>query len=235
MNQQLVLNLPHRPALERQDFLVADSNAEAIAVLDAWPNWTDCVQAITGPKACGKSHLAAVWVMMSAAHYYDIGQLQNENLADLMDHKALVLDNLECLTPECEQALFHLINNARENGHSLLLCSRLPLEKVAVSMPDLSSRLKAIIYARMFAPCDILMSAILSKLFADRQLMVSKKVMNYMLPRLERSFFALNQIVAKIDEITLKQKRPITIPLVSDILTSLEHEKEDEKDEAHVG
>lgn len=230
MSEQFVLNLPHRTALDRQDFLIAQSNAEAISLLDAWPNWSDPVQAIIGPKACGKSHLAAVWGMMSGAYLCKSSSLTSENLADLMDKQALIIDNLEDLAQEGEQVLFHLINHARQSQKSLLLCSSLPLEQMLVKLPDLSSRLKAIVTARMHAPCDMLIAAVLVKLFNDRQLSVSEKVVNYLLPRLERSFLAVNQIVSRIDETSLQHKRPITVPIVSEVLASLEQEK----GEAHV-
>ena len=221
MNRQLIFDLPYRPALDRQDFLVAESNAEAVALIDSWPDWNDPVQAIIGDKACGKSHLAAVWAAKTRARYISASALVDDNLADLMDCSALVVDDLEKLPPTSEPVLFHMINHARQAGNSLLLCSARPLTKLPVGLPDLASRLAAIICARILPPCDVLMAAVLVKLFEDRQLKVSENVVNYVVPRFERSFFAINQLVSHIDEITLKQKRAITVPLVSDILASL--------------
>ncbi len=236
MNRQLIFDLPYRPALDRQDFLVAESNAEAVALIDSWPDWNDPVQAIIGDKACGKSHLAAVWAAKTGAHYISAGALADEktddNLADLMNCAALVVDDLEKLPPTGESILFHMINHARQTGNNLLLCSVRPLAKLPVGLPDLASRLAAIICARILPPCDVLVVAVLVKLFEDRQLKVPENVVNYVAPRLERSFFAINQLVSHIDEITLKQKRAITVPLVSDILASLG--KGDEKGKEHV-
>ena len=54
---QLTFDLPHRAALGAEDFLVSDCNVAAVKLIDAWPEWTDHVQILTGPAASGKTHL----------------------------------------------------------------------------------------------------------------------------------------------------------------------------------
>ncbi len=58
---QLVLPLETRPALGREDFIVAPANREAVAFIDAFPDWPTSVAALHGPDGSGKSHLAAAW------------------------------------------------------------------------------------------------------------------------------------------------------------------------------
>jgi chromosomal replication initiation ATPase DnaA len=238
MAEQLAFDLPYRPALDREDFLVADCNARAVSLIDTWPDGSDPVRLICGPAACGKSHLAAVWGLHHRAAIYPCSALRLDRLDALMDALmdggALVIDNLENLLPENEETLFHLINHTRQSAHdasdggagSLLLLSRQPAEQITVKLPDLKSRLSALITARMDAPCDMLMAAVMVKLFNDRQLHITDKVVQYIVPRLERSFATLNRVVSDIDKAALKGKRPVTVPLVSELFGRMETDYE---------
>ena len=70
-------------------------------------------------------------------------------------------------------------------------------------------------------PDDSLLGALLVKQFVDRQLRVGEDVVTYLVPRMERSFAAVSQIVAAIDALALEQSRPITVPLVRGVLAEL--------------
>ncbi|MBM3560518.1 MAG: DNA replication protein, partial [Alphaproteobacteria bacterium] len=59
--RQLALDLGHRAAFGREDFLVAACNAAAVHWIDLWPGWPAPGLALWGAPASGKSHLAAVW------------------------------------------------------------------------------------------------------------------------------------------------------------------------------
>ncbi|MDD9797916.1 MAG: DnaA/Hda family protein [Alphaproteobacteria bacterium] len=218
MNQQLVFDLPHRPALRRADFWVAESNKNAVALIDKWPHWDDSIQAIIGPAACGKSHLAAVWCMQSHALQVKAAELDENKLMHLMEQEALVIDALEDLQPQNETVLFHLLNHAKQTGHFLLLCSRLPLGRLIVRLPDLQSRLVSILTVHMQPPCDRLIAGVMVKLFNDRQIKIGDDVVKYLVARMERSFVSLNRLVADIDYATLADKRPVTVPLASRII-----------------
>jgi chromosomal replication initiation ATPase DnaA len=87
-----------------------------------------------------------------------------------------------------------------------------------IELADLKSRLSALVVATMLPPCDMLMRAVLVKLFTDRQLKTDEKVVAYLVSRLERSFLSLNEIVSKIDRTTLSRKVPITVPMVREII-----------------
>lgn len=67
MAEQLGLDLPSVAALGREDFLVAPSNALAMAMIDAWPNWQGGKLVLSGPEGAGKTHLAHVWAQRSGA------------------------------------------------------------------------------------------------------------------------------------------------------------------------
>ena len=59
--RQLPIEFPHRPSLDKEDFLVAECNIEAVEMIDRWPDWPYFAVCIYGSEGCGKSHLANVF------------------------------------------------------------------------------------------------------------------------------------------------------------------------------
>lgn len=214
---QLPLDLGHRPALGGEDFLVAGSNAEAVAWLDRWPDWPGHMLALYGPAGCGKSHLANVFAARSGAAVVTADSVTVESVPGLLATDLVVEDGDRGLD---ERAMFHLCNAAKEAGRHLLLTGRLAPARWPVALPDLRSRLSAAPTAEIAPPDDQLMAAVLVKLFADRQLKVGQEVIAYLLARLERSFAAARAVVASIDETALAGHRPVTLPLLRGVLDS---------------
>jgi chromosomal replication initiation ATPase DnaA len=106
----------------------------------------------------------------------------------------------------------------RQSGQKLLLMSRAPAMRLDIGLPDLASRLKALPAVAMGVPDDTLLAGLLGKLFSDRQVLVSDKVIAYLVPRIERDFSAMGQLVADIDQQALEKQKPVTVPLVADVL-----------------
>ncbi|MAM96171.1 chromosomal replication initiator DnaA [Parvibaculum sp.] len=218
MIRQLVLELGHRPASGREDFLVAPSNEAAVALIDSWPDWPDRIVALAGPEGSGKTHLAEVWRAASGAEMIAAEKLAKADIPALVAKGALILEDLATLDPAGERALFHLINLVRAEGASLLITARDPVARLPLKLPDLVSRLRALPGAELGAPDDALLSGILVKLFDDRQLRVTPQVVSYLASRIERSVAAARKIVEELDRTSLSGKRPITVPLAAEIL-----------------
>lgn len=223
MTEQLVFDLPQRVALGRDAFLVADSNAEAIALIDDAANWAQPVQWIYGPAGSGKSHLAAVLANQFCALSVPAASLNGDSevshiLAGETATEILVIDALDDMSAASEETLFHLLNQARHGGVPILLLSRNPAARLGVALPDLISRLKAIPAIRLGAPCDELVAGLIGKLFADRQLQPDARVVDFLLPRIDRDYQAMGQLVAKIDAAALAEQRAVTVPLVAKVL-----------------
>jgi chromosomal replication initiation ATPase DnaA len=214
---QLTLGLPHRPALGRDDFLVAGSNADAVAWLDRWPDWPATALALHGPAASGKTHLAQVWRHRSGA-VEAMGRLDPPALAAA---GAVVLDLDAAPGPAEERPLLHLYNLLAERRGHLLLVGREPPARWPVQLPDLSSRLSTAPAVALLPPDDELCAAVMVKLFADRQLRVDADVVGYLVQRLDRSFAAIGAAVAALDEAALAERRPITVPLARAVLARL--------------
>ncbi len=142
-------------------------------------------------------------------------QLRGSDPLDLFgDASALVLDDARNFLGD-ETGLLHLYNTAKETDRHIMLTSINPPTRWNVGLADLRSRLNATNSIGIGPPDDALISAVLAKLFNDRQLKVDNDVVAYMLARMERSFEAARRLVREVDAVALAERRNITIPLVS--------------------
>ncbi|HVJ34149.1 MAG TPA: DnaA/Hda family protein [Terriglobia bacterium] len=216
---QLALDLQFRPALGRSDFVVSDSNRDAVAWLDRWPDWPGQVLAIHGPTGCGKTHLAHVWQTRSQASFVteiDAGTLQ-PGAAVILDEPSLWSSDADAARAR-QTALFHFLNRLRELRGSLLLLHREAPARWPVSLPDLASRLAAIPAIAVAPPDDTLLAAVLTKHFADRQLAVGDEVIDFLVRHIERDFAVAAATVAAIDQAALSSRRRITLQLVRQVV-----------------
>ena len=222
--RQLVLDLPARPALGRDAFFVTPANALALAQIDAWPDWPARRMAVVGPGGAGKTHLAHVWAARAGAVVMAAGALPGFDPGGVAGDAALVVEDVGRLdefgpsdAARAEEVLFHLCNRLAAGG-SLMVSGRAAPAFWPVRLPDLASRLQAAGVARLEAPDDALLAAVLVKLFADRQISVGPELIGYLLPRMDRSFAAAEALVADLDRAALARKRPITPRLAGEVL-----------------
>jgi len=220
-HEQLTFDLGHRSALGREDFLIADSNRDAVSWIDLWPEWPAPALVLYGPAACGKTHLAAVWSAQAKATVINPEDLSTQS-ADILCARGthFLIDPVDPWIGDraAETTLFHLYNLAKENGRTMLLTMRVPPVRLSFAIPDLASRLRAAPGVAIHAPDEMLLGAVLVKMFADRQLQIGEDVLNYILPRMERSFAAARDLVEKADRQALAEKRPVSIPLIRHVL-----------------
>ena len=193
-------------------------NEDAVAWIDRWPVWPNPYLLLVGPKGSGKSHLAHVWASKSNAVFIqakDLGHLDINALNEISKNNVI----LEALAAGVnEEVIFHLYNLIKEHKTSLLMTSRDNVSDWAVQLPDLVSRLGAIQIAKIQQPDDQLFAAILLKLFSDRQIQITPEIIQYLVTRLERSFNQALNIVKSLDDLSLTEKRRITIPLIKRVL-----------------
>jgi chromosomal replication initiation ATPase DnaA len=219
--RQLALALGHAESFAREDFLGGPSNAAALALIESWPDWPGRVVALVGPEGSGKSHLAAIWAAEAGARFLAARSLADAHLPAALATGALVVEDIAAGAFE-ERALFHLINLAREDGAYLLLTARTPPGGWSTGLRDLGSRLKALPVVATAAPDDVLLRAVLVKLFADRQLAVDENLVGFVVNRIERSFAAARAVVALLDREAMRQQRPLTRSLAVEVLRESE-------------
>lgn len=178
-----------------ENFLISDSNRLAYETLRKSP-WQSYALNIHGPQGSGKTYLA--------------------NILNEIAPEALIIEDVNESIDE--QALFHLLNQVREENKYILLTSEKPLTAYDFKLPDLASRLAAVNSVAIDAPDNNLFYMLFARQFQARQLKVSDEVIAYMANRIERSFEKALEAIEKIDRLSLEQKRNITIPLVKNAI-----------------
>ena len=209
---QLALPLEQKPAFGREDFLVADCNREALDWIDAWPRWPGPLAVLAGPEGSGKTHLAHIWCRRSNARILDVHSLDLDAVAGA----PVVVEDID-RSPD-DARLLHALNRAAEAGGHVLVTARVAPGYWRGRLPDLVSRLRAAPTVEIGRPDDGLITAVLLKLFRDRQIEASGEAIAYLLRHMERSLEAVRRTVEETDRLALAERRPVTIPLLRRVL-----------------
>lgn len=217
--RQLPLDLGHGTGYSRDDLVVSPANSEAVALVDHWPNWPSPAVVLAGPTGSGKTHLASIWRERANAVRLE-GRALGENWPGLGDRPVLI-DDIDA-GPFSEHVLFHLINAVRGAGSHLLLTARRFPSAWDVTLPDLSSRLKAAATVEIHEPDDLLLSGVITKLFSDRQVEVEPHVVQYLSRRIERSLATAMRVVDRLDRMALEQKTRITRTLAAEVVSAMD-------------
>ena len=215
--RQLAFALPHAESLSRDNFLEGPANAEALGLVERWPDWPNRVMLLVGPEGSGKSHLAAIWAETAGARSTTAHALTAANVPAALATGALVVEDLNAGSFD-ERALFHLLNLAREDEAYVLITARVAPAGLPIELRDLRSRLRAVPVVQLTAPDDQLFRALIVKFCADRQMIIDESVVSYLASRIERSFAAARQAVEMLDTEALRLGRPVTRALAAELL-----------------
>lgn len=210
---QLIFDLPHRAALGAEDFLVSDCNLAAVRLIDAWPQWPDQVQLLTGPAASGKTHLVRVWQERSGAQALTPLDLDIAFIDSLPTGTPLAVEDADRAGYD-EKALFHLLNLAREKRLFVLLTAQGSPSRWGTALPDLLSRLNGVPVIEIGAPDEALLRTVMLKHFTDRQLAIDPKMLEFLAMRIDRSLAAAAAAVDAVDRAALGSGRKISRQLV---------------------
>jgi len=213
--RQLALALDHAESYAREDFLSGPCNADALALIDSWPDWPARAIALVGPEGSGKTHLATIWAAAAGARVVSAHTLAEVDIPAALATGALVVEDSTAIGDE--RALFHLINLAREEDAFLLFTARTAPSLWRVGIPDVASRLRALPVVTLHAPDDAMLRGVIVKVAADRQLMLDDAVVRYLSSRIERSFAAARAAVISLDKEALRQGRPPSRALAAEM------------------
>lgn len=218
--RQIPLDLPwpRRDRADRADFVVSESNADALGFVDSWRDWPDGRLALIGPEGSGKTHLALIWAKEAGAEFIDARALNDANVREAASLGHVIFEDCDRRVSgeDVENALFHLLNVLREQGGRLLMTARTPPSRWGIGLRDLASRLEATSVAPLREPDDDLLSQLVAKLFSDRDILVEERVAAYIALRIDRSFAAAQAAVARLDAASLEAARPISVPMVKE-------------------
>ncbi len=221
---QFIFDLAHKVSFAPEDFLVVSGNSQAVAWLERWPQWPGSGLILYGPEGAGKSHLASIWQRRSQARLLTPTDIMGDRglMTKIKPATSYLVENAEQIEgTQGERMLLHFYNWVVEHRGSMVMTAREPVAAWPLSLADLTSRLKALPQVTIAPPDDEMLGLVLMKLFSDRQLRVNEEILNYILPRIERTPRAAAQVVDALDRASLQIGRRITVPLVREILAKI--------------
>ncbi len=218
MARQLSFDLPAKTALGREDFFVSPANALAVAMISA-TSWPGNKLVLSGPAGSGKTHLAHVWAQETGGRIIQSSSLQYVQVPEL-SKTAIAVEDVPAIASDMDQqrALFHLHNLVLAEGNALLMTGRTTPKFWQLPLADLQSRVEGAHHVALDPPDDALLGAVLAKLFLDRQLNPGPDVIAYLVKHMDRSFAVAAQVVEKLDQVALSEKREITRALAVRVL-----------------
>ena len=213
---QLLLNFEYKQNFKDEDFYVSNSNYFAFNLLNTWPKWEKNFLNICGDNYSGKSHLANIFLKKFKGVKIDAHSISDENLNEIKVHENIVLENFDRNINEV--LIYSLFNLIDQDNKYLIINSRVPINEINFSLSDLKSRTKSCLFAKIEKPDDELMFALILKNFSDRQIVIDKKLIDFIIKRIDRSYDKIFEFIYKIDELSLKKKKPINLKTIKEVL-----------------
>ncbi len=213
---QLLLELDYKINFNEHDFYLSKSNSDAFNLINKWPDWSKKIINISGEKFSGKSHLANIFKLKSKALIINGNEINNTIFNKIKLYESIIIDDFE--NCDEEKLIYSIFNLIDQDNKYLLINSIRPLNEIKFNLPDLTSRSRNCLYARIENPDDELIFAIILKNFSDRQIKIEKKIINFIIGRIDRSYRKIDEFIYKIDELSLKKKKPINFKTIKEIL-----------------
>ena len=213
---QLLLKFNYKQNFNYDDFFVSKSNFFAFELIEKWPRWEKNILNIYGDKFSGKTHLANIFYNKNKGIKIYENQINNEIFKKFKLYENIIIDDFKNETEE--KLLYSLFNLVDSDNKYLLINSINPINEIKFNLNDLKSRSKNCLFAKIENPDDDLMFAIILKNFSDRQIQIDKKIIEFITKRIDRSYSKISEFIYKIDEISLKKKKPIDLKSIKEVL-----------------
>ncbi len=213
---QLLLDFDIKTNFNEHDYYVSASNYFAFNLIDKWPKWEKKILNISGEKFSGKTHLANIFKFKSSALFLKENQINDDVFKKIKLHESIIIDEFSNIIDE--KLTYSILNLVDHDSKYLLINSEIPLGEINFSLPDLVSRSKNLLHAKIDPPDDDLIFAIILKNFSDRQIRLEKKIIEFVINRIDRSYRKISEFIYKIDELSLKKKKPINLKTIKEIL-----------------
>ena len=213
---QLLLDFDYKQNFKDDDFYVGKSNYFAFELINKWPKWEKNFLNLNGEKHSGKSHLINIFLKKFNGVKINANLLNNDNLKIIKPYQNIVLENLNLNINE--KLIYSLINIVDQDSKFLIITSIHPITEMNFKLEDLQSRTKNCLLAKIENPDDELMFALILKNLSDRQITIDKKLIDFIIKRIERSYGKIFEFIYKIDEISLKKKKPINLKTIKEFI-----------------
>ena len=215
LNQQ-ILNFHHEQNFKDQDFYVSDSNEHSFSLLNSWPKWEKNFINLIGEKFSGKSHLINIFLEKYKGIKINSNDISNDFLQSIKIYENIIVEDLAETVNE--KLLFTLINTIDQDNKYLIVTSTIPIVNFKFKLNDLNSRSSNFILSQIEKPGDDLIYALILKNLSDRQISIDKKLIDFIIKRIDRTYGKISDFIYKIDEISLKRKKPIDFKIIREAL-----------------
>jgi chromosomal replication initiation ATPase DnaA len=213
---QLILDFKYDQNFKDQDFYVSKSNEFAFKLLNSWPKWEKNFVNLIGERFSGKTHLVNIFLSKFKGIKIEAKEIDNEFLKKIKVFENIIIENFNDKIDE--NLLFTLLNIVDQDNKYLILTSKNCIVDYSFKLNDLNSRSKNFLLCNIEKPEDDLMFALILKNLSDRQISIDKKLVDYIIKRIDRSYGKIFDFIYKIDKISLKRKKPIDFKIIKEVL-----------------
>jgi len=215
LNQEII-RFNYEQNFKDDDFYVSKSNKHIFDLLSNWPRWEKNFLNISGKKFSGKSHLVNIFLNKFKGIKFKAKLFNNDDLKQIKLHQNIVVEDLD---KEIDEKLFYTLFNIIDQDNKYLIVTTIdPIVNFKFELDDLNSRSKNFLLQNIEKPDDELIFALLLKNLSDRQITLEKKLIDYIIKKIDRSYDKIFDFIYKIDEISLKKKKPIDLKIIKEVL-----------------
>ena len=213
---QLIIKFDYEQNFKDQDFYVSKSNEYSFKLLSSWPKWEKNFLNLIGEKFSGKSHLVNIFLKKFKGIKINASEISNQFLKDIKIYENIIIENLDNNIDE--NLFFTLLNIIDQDNKFLIVTSVKSIVEISFKLNDLNSRSKNFLLSYIERPDDELMFVLILKNLSDRQISIDKKLIDYIIKRIDRSYSKIFDFIYKIDEISLKRKKSIDFKIIKEVL-----------------
>ena len=213
---QLIIKFDYENNFKDNDFYVSKSNKHIFDLLFNWPKWDKNFLNISGERYSGKTHLVKIFLKKFKGIILNADTLSNSDIKNVKIYQNIILDDI---SKKINEELFYsLINIIEQDNKYLIVTSRLPIVNLNFNLKDLNSRAKSFLLYNVEKPDDDMMFAIILKNLSDKQISLDKKLIDFIIKRIDRSYSKIFEFIYKIDELSLKKKKSIDLKIIKEVL-----------------
>ena len=215
-HKQSIIKFEYDQNFKDEDFYVSKSNEHVFKFLNKWPKWEKNFLNIYGEKFSGKTHLINIFLKKFNGFKIDANSLNNDILNEIKIYQNIIIENV---TSDVDEKLFYTLFNMIDQENKYLITTSIkPIAHINFILNDLNSRSKDFLLQGIKKPDDDLIFALLIKNLSDRQILLEKKLIDYVIKRIDRSYGKIFNFIYKIDEISLKKKKSIDLKILKEAL-----------------
>ena len=214
---QLIFKFPFKTQYNEHDFYVSSNNFSAYKLIENWPNWTSKWLNVYGATGSGKTHLSKILEKkIKKLKILNADEINDDTIIKLEKLELLIIDNY---SNNIEQnLLYSLLNQSKQLEKYIMINSNTPIKNYTFDNEDLKSRIDSFLYIGIDLPTDDLLQVIIAKSFSDKQVYLDKKISQYIIKNVDRSYDKMFKFLKEIDEFSLSSGKAININLIKKLL-----------------